>query len=144
MDYAAHPHHIREMAREATYPNSEVERRTVQEIDREVFARVWSYERWAFDNCQAFLSEQKSHVQAAAELMADIKADVRSALLSGEPAEEVAERFEALRQKVELTKAKLRRAAETSRYHEERVADPYAAMCKMWDRFPVLRPRFTR
>lgn len=140
MNGAAHPHQLRLNARENSYPNRRVEQEAIANIDQEVFERVRDYESIIVAASTEFLAEQKVHLDSAYEVAKMLDTEIRRPLGSGASSAEVIARYEDLRRRSESVKAALHAADVAAEYHEKRTDDPYAAMCAMWDRFPILRP----
>ena len=139
--YQPNPDDVRISARKATYPNSAVERDALDRIDRAVWDKVKVHERYLVDQARGVMKAGTDGVKRASNVNLSIYTDVIVPLRDGAvPSTALAKTYERLRVEAELTKSALRRAQRDAEALIPGVADPYAALVKVWEKYPVLRP----
>lgn len=135
-----HPHELRELVREQTYPNSNVEAETIAEVDRIVFDRVRTYESQIVENAEKFLQEKALDLQAADEIAVALEEEIRLELArGGQPTAELAKRYKVLRRNAEFAIAELERADSEAEWYAARALDPYSSWVLLMKRWPLLR-----
>jgi hypothetical protein len=133
------PHAARVSVRLAQYPNHEVERRSIQSVDEQVFDRVRAYEQLMVQGARAF-EERTTQVRRDAADVAVELADMTREIESGELElnGETAERWDKLRLRAEQAAKRLRSTLAESRFHAARTADPYGQFVSLIRRYPAL------
>lgn len=135
------PEDLRQLAREATYPNRAAEDEALRAIDEAVFDRVRVHERHLQENARALMTDKHIHETAAQDVVEALKTELRYPLMDGgKPTPERAERYEALRGHAEKAMKELKRAEEEAAWLEAKVADPHGDLVKLWTKYPLVRP----
>ncbi|MDH6237899.1 hypothetical protein [Cryobacterium sp. CG_9.6] len=113
-------------ARNATYPNSEVERRTVAAVDEEVFDRVRPMEQIITAQAESHVARGKASVEAAFSLLQELEA-VRDDLRRGKDTSELTRRYTKLCREVERVRGLQQSYSRSADSLRAKVADPIAA-----------------
>ncbi|SDK71652.1 hypothetical protein SAMN05216282_11145 [Cryobacterium psychrotolerans] len=113
-------------ARDAFYPNSEVERRTIAAVDEEVFDRVRPLEQMVTAQAESHVARGKSSVEGAFALRQELEA-VRDDLRRGKDIVELTRRYTQLRREVERTRSLQQSYGKSAESLAAKVADPFAA-----------------
>jgi hypothetical protein len=122
-------------ARKATYPNSEVERRTIAAVDDEVFDRVRVMEQMNTAQAESHVARGTASVEGAFAVLQELEA-VRDDLRRGKDTAELTRRYVKLRadvQRMQGLQPSYGRLAEALR---AKVADPVAATQKTLSMMP--------
>lgn len=136
-----HPHELREAARLAKYPNSVVERETLERLDQAVFDRVRNHEQALLQNARTLMEDAAVDEEAVTLIATQLAEDVRYPLRDGAaPSAELAERYERLRNLADAARKSLARAERDAGFMADKVADPYADLMSLYDRWPAIRP----
>lgn len=126
----------RAAAREAAYPNSEVERRTILAVDDEVWDRVRHAEQHVFiPTAEKQLAQGKAHVETAETALSDLEA-IRDDLRRGNDITELSTRYIQLRRRVEKLRTTQQSYSRSAEVAGAKVADPLAAVQKVLSAMP--------
>lgn len=142
-DTQPNPDAVRVAVRLAVYPNAEVERSTLSELDRAVFDRVRAHEQGLVEQAQTRREDAKVDEQAADELVATLRSEVRYTLDSPVAVvdlEGLAIRYKTLRALSEKAIHALEKAEAEEAFQQPKLADPYGDIVKLWDKWKMLRP----
>ncbi|WP_104195220.1 hypothetical protein [Cryobacterium sp. M25] len=113
-------------ARDASYANSEVERRTIAAVDEEVFDRVRPMEQMITAQAESHVARGKSSVEGAFALRQELEA-VRDDLVRGKDVVELTRRYTRLRGEVEKMRRLQQSYGKSTDSLAAKVADPIAA-----------------
>jgi hypothetical protein len=122
-------------ARNATYPNSEVERRTIAAVDDEVFDRVRVMEQLITEQAENHIARGTASVDSAFSLLQDLEA-VRDDLRRGKDTTELTRRYVKLRYEVERMQGLQQSYGRSAEALGAKVADPIAATQKTLSMMP--------
>lgn len=122
-------------AREASYPNSEVERRTIAAVDDEVFDRVRPMEQMITAQAESHVARGQASVEGAFALLQELEA-VRDDLRRGGDTVELTGRYTRLRREVERMQKLQQSYGKGAESLRVKVADPIAATQKTLSMMP--------
>ncbi|PXA68534.1 hypothetical protein [Cryobacterium arcticum] len=122
-------------ARNASYPNSEVERRTIAAVDDEVFDRVRPMEQVIAAQAEEHVSRGRTSVEGAFALLRELEA-VRDDLRRGQDTAELTRRYTKLRHEVDRMQGLQQSYGRSAASLRAKIADPIAAVQKTLSMMP--------
>ncbi len=139
------PHAARVAARQASYPNSTVERDTIRKVDDAVFDRVRPFEQEMVRNAREWIGNADVHDQAGSALEDALREDVRRLADRSDTTvdQDLAARYRALARDAEKAIRQLEAQATHAEFTAARLESPYDEVMRSTRKYPVIRPTIT-
>ncbi len=135
-----HPHDLRRVARELTYPNRVSEARNVRAVDRAVFDKVREFERQTVARAETIRANARQQAGRLAETVVALETEIGEPLRNGAPpSEALAARYEALSAQFTRTKASLDKSVDDLEWVEKKLEDPYSTYMSLMDKWKIVR-----
>ena len=130
---------VRQAARSASYPNSEVETKAVTALEQEIGARVRVHEEGLRATAEAVYASGDRPLAQADELlgeMSDLLSDIERA--GARPGYVLAARYETARKNMALRIAALEKVERDAEFHAAKVLDPYGSLQNLRQKYPQI------
>lgn len=128
---------LRIAAREATYPNSTVETKTVEDLERSITEKVRQHENdlvttatFVHDGGERVLAVTDELLGEMSDLLSDVERSGADASLAA--------RYQNLRGRMTQRIAELERVEREAEFHANKVLDPYGSLEKLRQKYPQI------
>jgi len=136
-----HPQEVRAAVRLADTQYGSVSPGRIASVDEQVWKATRIFEDHLAGQAASLFEDAGEARKSAREVVSDLQTQLQSPLGEGEqPNQKLAENYETLRARALAARSKLVRAIEDAEWLAQKSDDPFDALCKVWDKYPTLRP----